>query len=235
MEIINKLVRKSRTTEVDAVCKRIIGVYEGNDWSSDTYLTKIFTLLIAMMVRFTKAIHRIKTESDLEHKDDVRDDKIRDIHYILLGALHHPDSMVKEAGLKVNKVFDSYGLSIMAENYSTETSLVVSMLADFEDADLLSSIAAISGLTELIAALDIAQTDFETTRIAFEVEKSKEGMAESASQVKAEVLEVINDQLVVYLRAMVQVDEATYGDFTRAIAVIISENNEMVNKRSKRM
>ena len=45
---------------------------------------------------------------------------------------------------------------------------------------------------------------------------------------------IINDKLVVYLRAMIQVDESTYGDFTRTIAEIIDDNNEVVKKRRKK-
>jgi hypothetical protein len=37
-----------------------------------------------------------------------------------------------------------------------------------------------------------------------------------------------------YLKVMVQLDEATYGDFARTVATIIAENNEAVKRRNKK-
>ncbi len=45
---------------------------------------------------------------------------------------------------------------------------------------------------------------------------------------------IINNKLVTYLRAMIMVDEPTYGDFARTIAQMIEDNNEVVKKRRKK-
>ncbi len=57
---------------------------------------------------------------------------------------------------------------------------------------------------------------------------------ENATTIKKEVVNIINNNLVVYLRAMEQVDEPTYGNFARTIAQIIANNNEVVKKRRKK-
>jgi hypothetical protein len=232
--MIEKLIAKSRTTEVDAASIRIIGAYKKHDLSSDAHLTGIFTALETESARLTAAVKRAKTESVLEEKDEVRDNKMRAIHYLLMGLLHHPDATIKTSAEKVEDVFDNYGLSILSESYASESSLIVSLLGDLAKQNLQASIAALSGCAELIAELQTAQTDFEQTRIAFDEEKAKEGTLENATAIKKEVLLIINDKLVVYLRAMIQVDEATYGDFARTVAQIIADNNEMVKKRRKK-
>jgi hypothetical protein len=56
----------------------------------------------------------------------------------------------------------------------------------------------------------------------------------NATALKKEVIDVINNQLVVYLDAMMLVDEATYGAFGRTVAEIIDTTNEMVKKRRKK-
>jgi len=48
------------------------------------------------------------------------------------------------------------------------------------------------------------------------------------------VVNLINDKLVVYLRAMMQVNDATYGDIGRTVGEIIDANNEVVKKRRKK-
>ncbi|MCG6185901.1 hypothetical protein [Maribellus maritimus] len=45
---------------------------------------------------------------------------------------------------------------------------------------------------------------------------------------------MLNGKIVVYLRAMEIVDEATYGALARTIAEIIADNNETVKKRGKK-
>ena len=232
--MIEKLIAKSRTTEVDAASIRIIGAYKNTGLSSDAHLVKIFSKLESKSAILTSAINRMKAESELEEKDEVRDDKVRAIHYLLMGLLHHPDPTIKAAAGEVENVFDNYGLSIVGENYATESSLIASLLGDLSKQKLQAAIAALSGCAELIAALQTAQTDFEQTRITYEEEKAKEGTQENATAIKKEILVIINDNLVVYMRAMIQVNEPTYGNFARTVAQIIADNNEMVKKRRKK-
>lgn len=226
--------RKSRVTEVDAGTSRIIGAYQNTGLSSDPHLVTIFTVLIALLASLTAAIRRTKTESDLEEKDEVRDDKIRALYYMVLGFLHHPDAAIKAAAQMVEKVFDKYGLAITGESYATESSLISSLLDDLSKPKLQEAISPLSGLAIIVSELDAAQSDFEQARIAYEQEKAHEGTEENATKLKAEVLNQINGKLVIYMRAMEQVDEATYGAFARTVAEIINDNNEVVKKRSKK-
>jgi hypothetical protein len=212
----------------------MIGAYKKYDWSGDAHMTAIFTDLETESVKLTAAIKRLKTESELEQKDEIRDDKVRAIHYLLLGFIHHPDPTIKSAAQVLETVFENYGLHITGENYATESSLIASLLGDLANPDLQPDITAVSGCADIIAALQSAQTDFETTRIAWEEEKAKEGSKLNASKIKMDVLKIINDKIVVYLRAMVQVDEIKYGEFAATIGQMIADNNEMVKKRRKK-
>lgn len=231
--MIEKLISSSRTTEVDAVSFRFIGAYE-NTTISDEFLDITFESLAGKSQELTLAIRRSKTESELEIKDEVRDAKLRAIHYLLLGLLHHPSLEVKAAAEEVEQVFDNYGLSIVNESYASESSLISSLLADLAKPDLLAAITVLTGCAEIIAALAEAQGDFEETRIAYETEKAKEGILENATAIKKEVVTIVNEKLVVYLRAMLQANGGVYGDFARTIAQMINDNNEVVKKRRKK-
>ncbi len=201
---------------------------------SDAHLVKIFTSLGDASARLKAAVKRTKAESELEEKDELRDDKVRALFYLVKGYVHHPDPKVKNAALEVEKVMDKYGLSMTGENYSTESSLVTSLLGDFANPSLQPSISVLPGYAELIAALQTTQTGFEQTRITWEAEKAKEGTQGNATAIKSEVVEIVNEKLVVYLRAMELVDEETYGTFARTIGQIISDNNDVVKKRRKK-
>ncbi len=147
---------------------------------------------------------------------------------------HHPDPVIKAASATLEKVFDNYGLKITGESYSTESALIQSLLNDLKKAEYVDKIAAISGCAALIAALETSQVDFETTRVTWEREKAIEGTLVNATQLKKEVVSVINDKLVVYLRAMQQVKPEMYLVFADTISNIIAETNQTVKGRKKK-
>lgn len=230
--MIENLMSKSRTTEVDAAVSRTIGAYQKTSLSSDTHLAGIFTRLQESSSLLSGAINRMKAESDLEIADEKRDQDARALFYLVRGYTYHPNETIKAAAGQVYQVLQHYGIAITGESYSTESSLIGSMLGDLSQTKLKDAIDTLSGCGELIAALQTSNAKFEAARIAFEEEKAQEGTQESASALKNMVVALVNKQLVVYLLAMMQVNEATYGSFGRTIAEIIADNNEVVKKRS---
>ncbi len=82
--------------------------------------------------------------------------------------------------------------------------------------------------------MQAAQTDFEQARIVYETEKAKEGMVENATLVKKYVLTILNDKIVIYLRAMEQAIPETFGVFAGTVAEIIATTNEQVKKRQQK-
>ena len=231
--MIEKLIAKSRTTEVNDATTRISGAFDGSG-ITDAYLTTTFASLDAANLTLSLAIKRSKAESDLEEKDEVRDDKVRALYYLINGFLYHPTREIKDAAQLLMKLFDNYGLVIVGESYATESSLVGSLLLDLAKPKYAAAITALSGCADLIAQLQTAEDDFEQARIAYETEKAKEGMVSNATLVKKEVLAILNDKIVVYLRAMEQVNPATYGVYASTVAQIIADNNEQVKKRQQK-
>ncbi|WP_346863111.1 DUF6261 family protein [uncultured Draconibacterium sp.] len=231
--MIEKIIFNSRTTEINAVSMRMIGGYKNTTLSSDVHLSSMFTDLESESALLTSSINRSKAESELDEKDSLRDQQVRALFYLVKGYLHHPQADVKSAAETVEKVLDRYGLNITGESYSIESSLLVSMLDDLLKQKLQDAIALLPGCAEVKTALQTAQTDFETTRVAYEEEKAHEGTEQNATTIKKAVVGIINERIVVYMRAMELVEEPTYGDLARTIATIIAENNEVVKKRRK--
>ena len=233
MLIIAKLRSIIRTTELGSVVSTIITEFKKNDWASDLHLTGIFGLLEPKTLQLTKAINRIKAESILEDKDELRDNKVKNIYYLVFGFMHHPDEEISSAATKINGVMEHYGLEIINESYATESSLVKSLLEDLSGEELQTTISALPGLNQLLNDLRSAQTEFEEAQVLFEKEKSKEGMEENATAIKKQILPIINDKLIVYLNAMVQVDETKYLEFAGTVAQIIDDMNVIIKKRQK--
>ena len=227
--MIEKLIAQSRVTEVNDAATRMSGSFK-NSGLTDQYLVSTFTTLDASNMKLTLAIKQSKAESDLEEYDEGRDDKVRSFNYLVQGFSHHPTKTIKEAAQLLMDLFDNYGLAMVGESYATESSLVSSLLLDLAKPKFQDAIALLSGCAELIAELQTAQNNFEQARITYEAEKAKEGMVENATVVKKEVLTILNDKIVVYLRAMEQVDPVTFSVFANTCAQIIADNNEQVKK-----
>ncbi|KOH45258.1 DUF6261 family protein [Sunxiuqinia dokdonensis] len=229
--MIEKVITTSRTTEVNDLASRAVGAFKNTELSGDAYLTGIITGLEGEVARLTAAIKRMKIESQLEEKDEFRDDTLRALFYLVLGLSLHPNAEIKAAATKVIAVLNRYGMSILNESYAIESSLVNSMLGDLSRADLQDVIAVCPGCPELIAATQTAQDDFEATRIAYEEEQGQETTQENATAIKKQMVTLINQKLVLHLRAMEQVQPDAYGPYARTVAQIIADNNEIVKRR----
>ena len=229
--MLKNVISNCRTTEISAVTESIVGAYKNTDLSTDTWLSGLMTSLETEGGALTAAIKRMKAESELEEQDEVRDEVFRSLYYLILGLLHHPDAAVKAAAQQVFDVLDHYGLTITDQSYASESSLVDSLLNDLAQPEFQEPIALLSGCAESIAALQTAEDNFEAARIAYEEEKAQESTLENATTIKKRVVSLINDKLVVYLLAMVQVNPEMYDLFARTVGQIIADNNEVVKKR----
>lgn len=229
-----KLRGSSRTTEVDALLKQLIALHNSAAVDGDIYLSQIFDELKPLSKKMTSAINQTYTESLLEEKDSIRDDAVRSIYFLLQGYIHHPDAIIQSAAGAISKIFNSYGIEMVRESYAVESSLVDSMLKQFGEEESASHIATLPGLSELVVALLDAETDFENCRLAYEKEKASESQRSSATALKKEIVETVNGKLVLYLQAMLAVDEPKYGDLVRTTAELINVNNSAVKKRKSK-
>lgn len=230
--MIKKLITWSRATEIDDVANRLTKAF-GASGLTDAYLSATFSVLSAKQEELSRAINRPGAASQLKEKDVVRDSKARALYQLLNGYACHPDETINSAAQTLLKVFSNYGTALTRESYASESSLIVSLLLSLAQPEYQPVIAALSGCAALIASLQAAQDDFEQTRIAYETAKAKEGMLKTASKIKKEVAEIINQKTVIYLRAMEQADPEKYSGFAGTVAVIIAENNEVVKKRKQ--
>ncbi len=232
--MIEKLILLSRNTEIDVVSLRMMSAYANAELDSDVYLKNMFARLNTLSANLTTAINRSNVESILAKYDKERDKQIRSLAYLLNGLKHHPMPNVKEPALEVDHVFNKYGFSVTTKSYATKSSLIVSLLNDFKDSTLQHAINHLTGCAQIIAALETAQIEFEKSRVAYETEKAKVSTRASATSIKKEVVKLIKEKIVVYMRAMEIVEELKYSPFAITLNEIIADNNEVVKKRSEK-
>jgi len=231
---MEKLMLKSRTTEVADASMRMIVGFGQTSLQTDPYLNNTFETLGSKTEWLIAAINRLTAESELEKGDENRDGYVRSLGYLILGYTHHPDPVIKGAANTVNKVFDNYGLKITEESYASESALITSLLMNLGNEEYQEAIATLSGCAELIQGLQNSQNEFEITRVTWEREKGKAGALKNATELKKEVVAIINEKIGVYLQAMKEANPEMYIEFANTFAVIIAENNETVKRRAKK-
>lgn len=227
----NFITSRSRTTEVSNVAMRILNVLNETPLKEDIHFQKIIENIESISSEITTAINRSRVESELEEKDNVRDEKLRDVHYLLNGMLHFPDNKVREAALKVASIYKKYGVSVVTENYATESSFIVSLLEELKLPELQNSIGLMPGFAESIMALRNAQDDFELAFSSYNGQRVKASELLNASELKRKLIKEINGSLLKYLKVMETINNSAYRDVTLQIDEIIERNNEKVNRR----
>ncbi len=232
--MIPKLNSRCRTTETNTTSDNLLMAFNKQTFEGDSYIVGLFTNLQTWSGSLRTAIHRGKAESILDELDVARDEKMQALNYLLLGATHHPMAEIKTAGENLFDTYMKYGLKIINETYAIESSLLESLLQDLLAPELQADITAVSGCTEVIADLQTAQNNFKVANFTWEEEKAKEGLTESATQIKKEVLSIINENIVVYLRAMQQANGAVYGELAQTASQIISDANQAIKRRKKK-
>jgi hypothetical protein len=222
---------RSRITEVDSVAKKIYATYQTSGLTEDAHLSKMMGELGENSVEMTGAIGAIDTESNLDDSDSNRDVADRTLFNFVKGQCSHPSKVVRENAESVWDVIDSFGVGINSESYNIQTSLEDSMLEKLADPKIVESIEKVPGVDTLISAVKTTSSAFAKAHIEFEKAKAASTQKVSATEIKKQILPLINYKILVYLRAMALVDEPTFGEFNRVVGQIIDDSNRNVRNR----
>lgn len=226
---MKKIRVNCRVTELDTVSDALIRLYKANDaLAADEYLKGVMAEIESLSERITAAIRADKTASNLDEADAERDEILRSLGTLLNGYAVIPVADKKAAAESLLAVYNKYK-GITAESYANESSLIESMLKDYEASELADSIKALDGVGSYITDLRAAQDSFNKANDEFTAATVNKG--ESATALKKSLLAAINDKFVPYLTAMNLSNSAVYGDFVSKAEAEIDKMNESVARR----
>ena len=229
--MIEKISFNSRITEVNSIAMRMLYAYKDSLIHEDQHLDAIMNDAGLLSAKLGVAINRIKSQLQLEEKDEQCEQAVYDLYCLLKGFTHHPIPELQQAAVAILEVFDHYGLSNLKESYDIQSSLIHSLLDDLAKPEMQAHLELLSGAVECMKAIRLKLQDFETFRLAFESDKIEESTYANASSIKKELIKLINKQLLVYLKAMSIVNNNAYCEFTRVVTQIIIDNNSNVRRR----
>lgn len=151
------------------------------------------------------AIKRDKVYSGLEDVDNVRDALIRDIKAVLRGCSAMPDDAIKTGARELSAIFDKYTTTITRAKYEEESTYIRSMLGDFGAEKLAAAVKVVPGFSDLVSKLKAAQDDFDAKYS--EYMKARANSEKSATELKKELLEVVNAGILPYIDAVSLVND----------------------------
>ncbi len=228
---IPKMLRNSSNGEVNATVNALRTRLKTNQVENDAHLADIISTLDENYDLLNEAIKRSKIKSELEEKDKVRDLALVALFNLVKGYLN-VDNDTRNHALKLQEILDKYGLSkITKANYANESAYINSLILDLKAPAIYSEHIFTPFVVETLDKLILAQKNFETAYNNYTTTLAIQNSKENATQIKMKLLEIINMNLVDYLKIMSNVNGGKYETMAIDTAAIITDNNERVNRR----
>lgn len=231
---MKKLLNGVWVAEIADLASNICSLYyEGYGTQKDAYLQNVMTDLEDLSTRINGAVKHNKTIASLEKYEAARETSIVAIANLAKAFNRLTDSTIQSAWTCVKPILDDFLPSISEGNQSSRTTLINVMLTRLAEPSMTSSVAALPGLEQVLAELQAAQTDFVGKRLEY-LKLVLLDKSEIATDLKDEIMTLVNERLIVHLEAMSKVQPAAYGEFATLVDALVSKCNERVRRRRKR-
>lgn len=224
---MTRLSSRLRITETDAASDALVRLFRAAGVQDD-FLSGAFAELEGLSARLTTAIRQETADSRLDEKDAARDAAVRDLGTLIQGYTAIPVAEKKAAARRLDAVFSKYGKKIVNETYASESSLIESLLEDL--GALEAEAKLLEGVADLVATLRAAQDEFNAANDELTAAKTARG--ESATQVKKELVALVNLKIVPYLGAVGGAE--AYRDFAAKAEAEIVRANAATDRRTKK-
>lgn len=231
---MNKLKSIIRNTELDGFTDTIVQLFKDDAKAqTDTFLKATLAELEALSAQITTVILQDKVLSTLDAADSRRDEAIKTLGAVLGGYAVFPIASKKELAEPLKAIYDKYSKAgIITASYTSESSMIESMLEDFAADSVAENIKGLEGVAEAIALIRTAQDDFSKANVEYLKASTNKGA--SATSLNKPIVSLVNEKLVPYLNAMVIASNANCTEFAGKVETEIKRTNEIIAKRGKK-
>jgi len=225
---------RSTNDDVSAVSSSISTAISAIDFSQDVYFTDLTQNLNANLNLITEALNEQKSHSILSPADGKRDNSMRIIFYEVKSKTLWLDETIKSAAQKVYDTIEAYGIEITKLSYLKQSAQSKALFADLKKTEIAAAVNLLPGLAALIKQAENAQTEFDVLYDEYLSDKTENQSELSASKLKTILRELINDELLSYLKVMSRTQAGNYKICYDKIVTAIEENNNKVKARLKK-
>ncbi|MFV0346454.1 MAG: DUF6261 family protein [Bacteroidales bacterium] len=230
---INNIHHHSQLSELNTIANRIVMIY-GSFSIDDKHLQSLVSEIDALNTELLGAARRSKATSNSETEDKQRIKLIRALFKVVVGYEAMLDKELRKKAKQIKKVLDKYTLdNLTKKGRRDRNSLTASMLADLSDKKIRECIEQLYGLSAIVDELTKVQEKVIVTNLQYVSEKASYKSKPTATNLKPQLMDLINHKLKPYIVAMVNVDKDTYSSFALNIKNIIEDNNSAVKARGR--
>lgn len=227
---MKKIHSSIRVTELQTVSKTIISYYKNDSkLAEDSFLSRNFASLEELQAQMTDSIHNTKIESNLAELDETRDRLVSSLGTALEGYAVLPVAELQENARKALAVFNNYGKKITVESFAAESALIDGLLLDIKKEEIKACTKALAGVDLIVESLQKAQDDF--SKSCAEYTACSANKAVSATEIKKQMLAVLNTAVLPYLEAMCIAKNAVYTGFAQNVEAEIEKMTTIMKTR----
>lgn len=195
---MKRLNKNCRVGEIENVANHLISAYDLRS-ITDARLADYIARLRDKAATLSVAIKRVKTLSNLDDLDNVRDGFWMDFVAIVYGYSRSPLAHLRTAAAVLLPVTERYNADVMNATYANQSALLNSLFKELSATEMQAAAAQLPGVPEIIASLETAQTNFYNAQVQLYDAHAEEAKQPTATNVKKEVLALINGELLPYL------------------------------------
>ena len=227
---MSHLFRGLKVAEVAGLAHNLCGSYESfaAELKADDYLRNVMADMKGLSDRILDSLRNNRLINSLEVQDTHRNRCVSALVNLKKGYDKLSDETVQSHWTVLRPVFEDFLPSIQEGNYQSKTALITAMLRRLSEADTASHLEGLVDLKTAVDKLREAQKIFDSLEYQLQLQKDK---TLSATDLKDEIVEYINQKLVVHLKAKCNEDLATYAAFARLVDAQIRAENVKVRRR----
>ena len=229
---MSHLFRGLKVAEVAGLAHNLCGSYESfaAELKADDYLRNVMADMKGLSDRILDSLRNNRLINSLEVQDTHRNRCVSALVNLKKGYDKLSDETVQSHWTVLRPVFEDFLPSIQEGNYQSKTALITAMLRRLSDSDLVSHLEGLADLKTAVDRLRDAQQSFDSAQLEYQLQLQKDKTL-SATDLKDEIVEYINQKLVVHLEAKCNEDLATYAAFARLVDAQIRAENVKVRRR----
>ena len=230
-EMKNVLFSGMKVAEVADLAHNIGGLFNSISAKfDDEYLLNVMADLDGLSKRISVVLNHSQIVTSLEKLDLHRDRCVSAILNLRRAYAKLSDDNIQSHWMSLKPVLEEYLSSISSGNYQSKTALVKSMLDKFSQPDMAVHVEALPGLELALKKLHEAQDAFVDMRLEYQ-KLALDGHPESATELKGQIVALLNGKLLLHLTDMSRVKPEIYGDFTTLVMNLVESSNGKVRRR----
>jgi len=224
-----------RAKEIDTLSKTLIELYNNDEAANkNDFIRKTFAKISELSQNITEAITHGKPTSQLSELDKTRNEAIKRLGKVLDGYKSSPIEELAQPALRLMCTFDKYGTNMIYNSFHEKSSMIKSLLTDFETEQRRNDAALLPGVNECLRLLSDAEKEFKSASANYSFGLYAARKRKNATNYRRDLLDVINKELILYLNSNIIVQINGLCSFAANISNCVEDINAKIKLRTNK-